>query len=90
LFFEEARGLLKELRLEDLEDADKVGIRPQLVHWPQKELVTDFLVIKDGDSLHILNAISPAFTSSMAFAAYAAGVLLGEAEEAQVAEVTSC
>jgi hypothetical protein len=30
----------------------------------------DFSVIKDGCSIHILNAISPAFTSSMAFAEY--------------------
>ena len=74
-FFEEAKHLLKELNLEDLEDTDKVGIRPQLVDWNEKKLVMDFLVMKDGDSLHVLNAISPAFTSSMAFAGYVADVL---------------
>lgn len=77
-FFAEAKKLIPELRFEDLEEADKVGIRPQLVHWPSKKLVMDFVVLKDGDSLHILNAISPAFTSSMAFAKYVVGVLLGE------------
>ncbi len=82
-FFEEAKELVPELRLQDLEDTDKVGIRPQLVHWPSKRLVIDFVLIKDGDSLHILNAISPAFTSSMAFARYAVDVLLGDKEEAR-------
>jgi len=74
-FFNEAKSLINELKMSDLEDTDKVGIRPQLVHWPTKKLVTDFLLIKDGSTLHILNAISPAFTSSMAFAKYAADKL---------------
>lgn len=69
-FFEEAKKLVNGLSLEDLEDTDKVGIRPQLVHWPTKELVTDFVLLEERDSIHILNAISPAFTSSMAFAKY--------------------
>lgn len=77
-FLEEVKGLVPELRPGDLEDTDKVGIRPQLVHWPSKSLVTDFVLIKEGDSLHVLNAISPAFTSSMAFAKYAADVFIGE------------
>ncbi|HSE83890.1 MAG TPA: L-2-hydroxyglutarate oxidase [Thermodesulfobacteriota bacterium] len=77
-FFEETKRLLKGLKLEDLEDTDKVGIRPQLVSWGEKKLVMDFLVVKDGDSLHVLNAISPAFTSSMAFAGYIADLFLGD------------
>ena len=70
-FFEEAKLLVPGLCLDDLEDTDKVGIRPQLVHWPSRRLVTDFVLIKEEDSLHVLNAISPAFTSSMAFAKHA-------------------
>lgn len=69
-FFQDAKSLVKALVREDLESSDKVGIRPQLVDWAKKELVMDFLVLKDDQSLHILNAISPAFTSSMAFAEY--------------------
>jgi L-2-hydroxyglutarate oxidase len=69
-FFEEAKALLKDLRQDDIEACEKVGIRPQLVDWEKKELVMDFLVLKDQERLHILNAISPAFTSSMAFAEY--------------------
>ncbi len=64
----EAKKLVPELKIEDIEDTPKVGIRPQLVDWKSKKLVMDFIVLKDGNSLHILNAISPAFTCSMAFA----------------------
>jgi (S)-2-hydroxyglutarate dehydrogenase len=45
--------------------ADKVGIRPQLVDWRTKELVMDFLVEAKDATVHVLNPISPAFTSSM-------------------------
>jgi L-2-hydroxyglutarate oxidase len=67
-FFKDAQSLVKTLSPEDLQPSDKFGIRPQLVDWAKKELVMDFLVLKDQESLHVLNAISPAFTSSMAFA----------------------
>lgn len=69
-FFEDAKSLVKDLKPEYLDNCEKVGIRPQLVNWGKKELVMDFMVLKDQESLHILNAISPAFTSSMAFADY--------------------
>lgn len=69
-FFEDARSLVKALAPGDLLPSGKVGIRPQLVDWHKKALVMDFLVLRDQESLHILNAISPAFTSSMAFAHY--------------------
>ncbi len=64
----EAKKMVPELNLEDIEDTPKVGIRPQLVDWKTKQMVMDFVIIKDGDSLHVLNAISPAFSCSMAFA----------------------
>ncbi|HEY4491028.1 MAG TPA: L-2-hydroxyglutarate oxidase [Acidobacteriota bacterium] len=68
----EAKKLVPELRLEDLENSSKVGIRAQLVHWPTKKLVMDFVVLECADSIHILNAVSPAFTCSMAFAKHIA------------------
>ncbi len=64
-FFHDAARLVKELAPGDIAPSGKVGIRPQLVDWGRKELVMDFMVQADGDSLHILNPISPAFTSSM-------------------------
>ena len=49
----------------EVEPAEKVGIRPQLVDWRTKELVMDFLVVAKDETVHVLNPISPAFTSSM-------------------------
>lgn len=75
--YKEAKKLVPELKENDLIDSPKAGIRPQLVDWSSRELVMDFLVLRDGDSIHILNAISPAFTCSMAFAVYTVDMLLG-------------
>ena len=68
VLFREAQGMVPELKLEDLQPSSKVGIRAQLVHWPTHELVMDFLILQNDESIHVLNAVSPAFTSSMAFA----------------------
>jgi L-2-hydroxyglutarate oxidase LhgO len=67
-FFRDAQKLVKHLEPDHIEPADKVGIRAQLVDWNTKELVMDFLVQEDGDALHILNPVSPAFTCSMELA----------------------
>ena len=67
-FFDDARKLVKELSPEDIMPCSKVGIRPQLINLDTNELVMDFLIEKGPDSIHVLNAISPAFTSSMSFA----------------------
>lgn len=69
-FYRDAKRLVKQLNPEWLTPATKVGIRPQLINVRDKKLMMDFLVIKEQHTLHILNAISPAFTSSMAFAKY--------------------
>ncbi|MBI9112963.1 L-2-hydroxyglutarate oxidase [Maridesulfovibrio ferrireducens] len=67
-FFNDAKELVKELSPDDIESTPKVGIRPQLVDIKRNELVMDFLIESDDKSVHVLNAISPAFTSSMFFA----------------------
>ena len=46
------------------------GIRAQLLNTKTNELVQDFIVEHTHNSTHILNAISPAFTCSFAFAEY--------------------
>jgi hypothetical protein len=38
------------------------------VDWRTKELVMDFLVLARDASVHVMNPISPAFTSSMELA----------------------
>lgn len=48
----------------------KPGIRAQLLDIRTRRLVTDFHVEGDDRSMHVLNAVSPAFTSSIPFASY--------------------
>ena len=67
-FFAAVRKLMPELTYDDLVQSDKVGIRPQLINVREKKLEMDYVIEKSPDSLHVLNAISPAFTSSLAFA----------------------
>jgi L-2-hydroxyglutarate oxidase LhgO len=48
----------------------KPGIRAQLLETRTRRLVMDFHVEGDDRSMHVLNAVSPAFTSSIPFAAH--------------------
>jgi L-2-hydroxyglutarate oxidase LhgO len=67
-FHRDADRLVRGYRPEDFGRADKVGIRPQLVDWRTRELVMDFLVEAVDGSVHVLNPVSPAFTSSLELA----------------------
>ncbi len=67
-FVAAARRLVPELQADDLVPSDKVGIRPQLIRLADKKLEMDFVIEQTENSLHVLNAISPAFTSAFAFA----------------------
>lgn len=67
-FYLAAKAVLPNLKPDDLVPCSKVGIRAQLLDIAKKELVTDFLVKTEKNQTHVLNAISPAFTSSMPFA----------------------
>ena len=54
---------------DDLELSDqKVGIRSQIFDPQSKNLVNDFVVINQKNTTHVLNAISPAWSASFAFA----------------------
>ncbi len=64
-FDRDAARLVRRFDRSLFERAAKVGIRPQLVDWRTKELVMDFVVEAKDESVHVLNPISPAFTSSM-------------------------
>jgi L-2-hydroxyglutarate oxidase LhgO len=64
----DAARLVRGFDPAEVEPAEKVGIRPQLVDWRTKQLLMDFIVEESGDTLHVLNPISPAFTSSMELA----------------------
>jgi (S)-2-hydroxyglutarate dehydrogenase len=67
-FADAARRLLPRLKPEHLLPCPKVGIRAQMIDRRSGELVTDFLIEAGPASTHVLNAISPAFTSAFPFA----------------------
>lgn len=63
-----AKKLVTELDGTDLIPSNKVGIRPQLVNMRTRKLELDYIVEQTPTSVHVLNSISPAFTSAFAFA----------------------
>ncbi len=66
-FIETVRRLVPNIRAEDLVPSMKVGIRPQLINVRTQKLEMDFVIETTPTSVHVLNAISPAFTSAFAF-----------------------
>jgi L-2-hydroxyglutarate oxidase len=48
------------------------GIRAQLVHLPTGKLEQDFIVITHGNATHVLNAVSPGWTSALPFGKFLA------------------
>jgi L-2-hydroxyglutarate oxidase LhgO len=69
-FYKDARELVKELRPGEIRSCDKVGIRNQLIDRNKLTLIMDFLSARDEHSFHVLNAVSPGFTSSMSLARF--------------------
>lgn len=58
---------VKNLRAEDFREWSRPGIRAQLLDTRSLELLQDFVVEGDAHSVHVLNAVSPAFTCSLPF-----------------------
>ena len=63
-----ALDLVKKMDTKGFDEWGKPGIRAQLLNIHTKELVMDFVVEGDKDSIHVLNSVSPAFTCSFPFA----------------------
>ena len=59
--------LVKELDVRQFKKWGIPGIRAQLYDTSRKELSSDFIVESGENSIHILNAVSPAWTSSFPF-----------------------
>ncbi|GFK95753.1 L-2-hydroxyglutarate oxidase LhgO [Fundidesulfovibrio magnetotacticus] len=76
-FFADAARLVDALDPADVLPSPKAGIRPQLVDVEQNAMVMDFVTETGPAELHVLNAISPAFTASMAMAPGLADSVLG-------------
>lgn len=64
----DAARLVPSLRPDDVGPPGRPGIRAQLVHRRTGELEMDFIVRGDDRSTHVLNAVSPAWTSALAVA----------------------
>lgn len=68
----EIKKLIKNVEVKDLVYyEEKTGIRSQIFDNKSENLINDFVVKKfNNNQLHVLNAVSPAFTASFAFADY--------------------
>ena len=69
-FYKEAKKMIPKLKLKDLIESNKVGIRAQLYNKEKRDFEMDFIVEKRDNTIHVLNAVSPAFTSAFSFAKY--------------------
>ncbi len=65
---EQSRSLVKTLDPSRFTKWGNPGIRAQLLDTRKRVLISDFRVEGDRHSIHILNAVSPAFTASIPFA----------------------
>ena len=66
----QASALVPSVRPEDFTERGRPGVRAQLLHVPTGKLEMDFVVEPGERSTHVLNAVSPAWTSSLAMAAW--------------------
>ncbi len=68
-FFNQIKKMFSNIKPHDLELSNqKVGIRSQIFDPQSKNLVNDFVIINHKNTTHVLNAISPAWSASFAFA----------------------
>ncbi len=63
-----ATSMVKSIDAKGFNQWSKPGIRAQLLNTKTLELLQDFVVEGDEKTIHVLNAVSPAFTSSFPFA----------------------
>ncbi|MDX2073997.1 MAG: L-2-hydroxyglutarate oxidase [Alphaproteobacteria bacterium] len=64
------RPMVKELDDAAFTNWARPGIRAQLLHKKSLKLLQDFVVEGDDKTVHVLNAVSPAFTCSLPFGRY--------------------
>lgn len=74
--YNEVTKLLTDIKKNELVlSQNKVGIRSQIFDPKAEKLVTDFVVIRQDRTVHVLNAISPAFTASFSFGSFLVDML---------------
>lgn len=62
------QGIVPYVQPKHLQSTSKVGMRAQMFNTKEGKLKNDFLIEQGDSSAHILNAISPAWTSAFPFA----------------------
>jgi L-2-hydroxyglutarate oxidase len=65
-----AAALASDIHKDNYQTWGKPGIRAQLLNIKTRKLEMDFIFEGDDKSMHVLNAVSPAFTCSIPFASY--------------------
>ena len=69
-FVKLATSMVHQIDPSGFTEWSKPGIRAQLLNTKTLELVMDFVVEGDKNTIHVLNAVSPAFTCSFPFSAW--------------------
>lgn len=65
-----AKNLVQHMDAKDFDHWGPSGIRAQLIHTDSYKLEMDYAFDGDKNSFHVLNAVSPAFTSSIPFSEF--------------------
>jgi L-2-hydroxyglutarate oxidase LhgO len=76
-FIQQATHLVKKIDINKFGNYLTPGIRAQLLDKKEMKLVMDFVVEHGENSTHVLNAVSPAFTSAFSFSKF----IVDEVEE---------
>ena len=76
-FIHQAEHLVKKIDINNFANYLTPGIRAQLLDKKTMKLVMDFVVEHGENSTHVLNAVSPAFTSAFSFSKF----VVNEVEE---------
>lgn len=63
-------NLVKNINQFQFTNWNTPGIQPKLYNTKTQKLINDFVIKKQGNTLHIINSVSPAFTASFAFSKY--------------------
>ena len=66
----QASKLADGVRSADFKTWGRSGIRAQLINKNTQKLEMDFIIEGDKRSMHVLNAVSPAFTCALPFSRY--------------------
>ena len=75
---EKATELVPTVRIDQFTQWGKSGIRAQLFNLSEKKLEMDFVVEVAERQTHVLNAVSPAWTSSLSFGEHVADQVISQ------------